>query len=167
MARSKLISFAITLLSVAMFVGCSNNLGAAKEQLQPCLPEEFMFSHSPQEVWQAAANVVTTRLNGKVLVIDPNGGIVSWIESLKSDPDKRRKRRRKQNVVERPQEIEVLDVGDGGKAITTVYIGPGIEGALMRVRRVFYGKFTQPTMVHSRGDFAEHFHKLVAKELNG
>ena len=62
-------------------------------------------------------------------------------------------------------ESEVSEVGEGGIAITTVCVRPRSKGSLMRLRRVYYGRLTQPNMVHSRGIFANFFQGLVTQEL--
>lgn len=169
-ACSKKVTVLLVLLLLLVLTGCSSNLGAAKEQLQPFWPETYLYATSPAEAWVAVKKAVDLHVGqyGRVLVKDSDNQIVTWVEHLEVGPDAGR-RRKKKDPEESPFVIlrrsEVKEVGDGGLAITTVMLSPFGEGSKMRVRRSYYGRLTCPLMVHSRGEFAHLFHDLVSKEL--
>jgi len=146
------------------------NLGVAKEMLEPIFPQEYLYTVHPQNVWNAASDIVDsriTRIKGRVLVRDSNNFIISWVEQVGITLEDREKltNDHKSDKIRPIHECEVLEVGAEGVAITTVSIRNRHGGSLMRVRRVYHGRLTQPRMVHSRGVFANLFQKLVNQEL--
>lgn len=156
---------------LATLTGCEEeakkNFGAANEMLHPCLPEEYEYSAQPQRVWQVAAEIATIRNKGHFLVRDSDDLIISWVERLNTTRDKSATVAGSHDpaAMSKLSQSEVSDVGEGGMAVTTIYIRPAGEGSLMSIRRVYYGRLTQPIMVHSRGDFANFFQGLVAQEV--
>lgn len=168
--NSKAIDFLIIFLLFAATTSYAGNLGVAKEMLEPILPQEFEYTDQPQNVWQAVFDVVDSRITltkGRVLAKDSVSHTISWIEQLdatlgeidnSADDHKSGKGRPL-------HESEVLEVGQGGIAITTVSVRERSNGSLMRIRRVYYGRLTQPRMVHSRGFFANLFQDLVNQKL--
>ncbi len=167
---SKTVYFLILSLFSATLTGCST-LGVAEEMLTPIFSQEYSFPEQSQNVWQTVSDIVDshiTRSKGDVLVRDSNNHTISWIERLGTKLEKHEKiaNYNKSDKIKPPHENEVLEVGKGGIAITTVCIRNSRNGSLMRIRRVYYGQLTQPRMVHSRGVFANHFQELVNKELS-
>ncbi|MCH7530091.1 hypothetical protein IIB50_03180 [Patescibacteria group bacterium] len=151
----------------ATLAECKGNLGVAEEMMQPILSEEYSYSDNPQHVWQAAADIVDSRIKCQILVRDSNDLVISWIENLGTMLEDSGKVADIHKLDEMKEffESEVSEVGEGGTAITTVCVRPRSKGSLMRLRRVYYGRLTQPNMVHSRGIFANFFQGLVTQEL--
>lgn len=151
----------------ATLAECKGELGVAEEMMQPILSEEYSYPDNPQQVWQAAADIVDSRIKCQVLVNDSNDLVISWIEHLGTMLEDSEKVADIHDADEMKDffESEVSEVGEGGTAITTVCVRPRSNGSLMRIRRIYYGSKTQPNMVHSRGVFANFFQGLVAQEL--
>ena len=168
--HTKITCFFITFLFSATLTGCMGNLGVADEMLAPILSQEYTYYEQPQHVWQAASDIIDshmTSIKGRVLVRDPDNFTISWFERLGRTLEYREKATNdlKSDKTKPFYESEVLEVGEGGVAITTVCIRKRNNGSLMRIRRVYYGPLTQPRMAHSRGVFAKLFQELVNKEL--
>lgn len=150
--------------------GCMGNLGVADEMLGPILSQEYIYHDQPQHVWQVVSNIIDSRITsikGHILVRDSNNFTISWIERLDRTLEDSEKVTN-DLILDKTKllyENEVLEVGEGGTAITTVCIRKRSNGSLMHIRRVYYGRLTQPRMVHSRGVFASIFQELVNKEL--
>ena len=173
----KIIYFLILSLFPATFiVGMPNlgiagqNLGVAEEMVAPIFSQEYSFPKQAQNVWQTASDIVASRIkhnNGRVLVKDSSNLIISWIERLGTAVEDREKVEYdpKSGKTMPPYKCEVLEVGEGGIAFTTISVRNRSNGSLLRIRRVYYGQLTQPNMVHSRGVFANHFQELVNREL--
>ncbi len=163
---STLSKLLITLVSCSSLGGCVGNLGVADEMLYPALPEEYSFSTNPQRVWQSAKEVVTELSQAQLLASDSDGMIMSWVEKIQAISEKIQDIPAADAVLspEQLKQFEVKEVGDGATAVTTIYVRAMETGALMRIRRVYYGTLTQPMLAHSRGGFAKNFvEKLKAK----
>ena len=144
------------------------NLDVAEEMMQPILSEEYSYPEQPQYVWQAAADIVDSRIKCQILVRDSNNLVISWIEHLYATLEDSEKVGdiHKSDEMKDFFESEVSEVGEGGTAITTICVRPKSNGSLMRMRRIYYGSKTQPNMVHSRGVFANYFQVLIKQELS-
>ena len=167
LSRTERITIIVMLGLFATGAGCGNNLGISEEQLQPCLSDECIYSASPQEVWHAAADVVAGRPDKHILVNDADNRVISWVEHLSVEQDGRRIDSRDHSGAKNSGDAEIEEVGEGGVAISTIVVRPWNDSTLMRLRRVYYGRLTQPMFVHSRGDFADLFQEQVAQRLGG
>lgn len=174
---SKIIYFLILSLFPATFiVGMPNfgiagqNLGVAEELVAPIFSQEYSFPKQAQTVWQTASDIVASRITrnkGRVLVKDSNNLIISWSERLSIAVEDTEKIANdpKSDEIKEFYKSEIIEVGEGGIAFTTISVRNRSDGSLLRIRRVYYGQLTQPRMVHSRGVFANHFQELVSQEL--
>lgn len=160
----------LVLLLPFISAGCSSNLGAAAEQLQPFWPETYSYTASVAETWDAVERVVDLHISqhGRVLVMDSDRRVATWVEELEVGPEVRRRKKKEagESAIVSLRRSEANEVGDGGVAITTVMVSQFGEGSRMRLRRSYYGRLTRPVMVHSRGEFAHCFHDLMNRELS-
>ncbi len=140
-----------------------DDLGVAKEMLEPILPQEYVFQYQAQNVWQTVSSIVITRivrLKGRILVKNLNNLTISWVERISEE--NRQRLTTQQSLL---YKNEIREVGEGGIAITTASVRDRLNGSLLRIRRVYYGKSTQPKMTHSRGSFANMFQALIDKKM--
>lgn len=145
--------------------GCRANL-VAKEVLYESYPNQYMIAAKPTVIWELVQQEAEKYPNSRILVRDAESHIISWIEDLsdKSEDSRLSKAENKEHGPSTFRNAEVSEVGPDGVALTTVCVLPHKNGSMIRVVRVYYGLYTQPNMVHSRGNYAYNLARRISNQ---
>jgi hypothetical protein len=162
----------------------------AKEMLQTTYPEEFLFTASPENVWQALSEEIKVIPNKRILVSEADDMVLSWVElpdqttsALKPAPKpapvfsasrsgrtlpvatSETKTHIFTNDLAGLRETEIMEVGEDRVAVTTVIVLAAPKGSIVRFRRIYYGSHTQPRIAHSTGAFESWLATRLSKRL--
>ena len=172
------------LLIIAHLFGCSPGTLSKTTHLPTNIKQTYFLDHPVEEVWSAIKEEMQSLQNSKILILEEEEFLASWITAIHSEkktgisnnqhmnPLLNHKRSFNSEGSSTNTESSLLQINlfendlSEVLAITTVLLWEKHNGAEMQIRRVYYPTNSAQGISHSRGMYEQKFSKKISMAIS-